>query len=207
MLKAISRSNCLPFTMQQTLSFPVVETSRLILRMFTPADLDDLARIFGNPAVTRYLGPTGAPVSREETEKALLSIINHWHRHGIGRWAVVHQEHRRLIGYGGLRWFEHEGEAGSPELVYLLDQAYWRQGLATEIAHASLKFGFYEKNFERVIAMTRLANMVSRHILEQKLRMRYLGEKKFFGIHVAQYTLTRAEYRPDGSRFILRAVA
>jgi ribosomal-protein-alanine N-acetyltransferase len=99
---------------------PEIETGRLRLRMFTLEDLDELARIFGNPDVMQYIGASGGPITRAETEHALLSIIKHWHRHGIGRWAAEYKQEKKLIGYGGLRRFEHEGEGkGRPELVYL----------------------------------------------------------------------------------------
>src|SRR5712692_11266922 len=79
-----------------------IETARLRLRMFRPEDLDDLAGLFADPDVMRYVG-NGKPVGREEAEKALLSIIQHWHRHGFGRWAVEEKETRRFVGFGGLR--------------------------------------------------------------------------------------------------------
>ncbi len=179
---------------------PEIETARTHLRMFTPDDLDDLAQIVADPAVMKYMGLNGEPMSREETEIALDSIINHWHRHSIGRWAVVHKADGRLIGYGGLRWFEGVGQqAGIPELVYLIDSAYWGRGLATEIARAALKFGFEERKFERVIAMTRPGNAVSRHILEKKLGMRFSGQQTAFGIEVVRYLITRVQYESDGA--------
>ncbi len=64
---------------------PVIETDRLLLRMFRPDDLDELARLFSDPDVLRYVGD-GKPVNREETDKALKSIIKHWTTHGFGRW-------------------------------------------------------------------------------------------------------------------------
>ena len=192
-------------TQEKAPIFPEIETGRLLFRMFTPEDLDNLARIFSNPDVMRYLGTSGEPITRVETEYALMSIINHWHRHGIGRWAVEHKEEKKLIGCGGLRWFEHEGEGkGKPELVYLLDEPYWRQGLATEIAHACLRFGFEERKFEQVVAMTKPGNEVSRHILEKKLCMQYVGEKKLFDIDVVQYVVSSAEYRLISAPYILR---
>ncbi len=185
-----------------------VETVRLILRMFRPDDLDDLAHIFSKRKVMRYLGISGGPITRGETDHALTSIINHWHRHGIGRWAVEHKVERKLIGYGGLRWFEQDAEGeGRPELVYLLDEPYWRRGLATEIARACLKFGFVHRGFGQIVAMTKPGNLVSRHILEQKLHMRHVGEKRLFGIDVVQYEISSTEYVPDDSPLLIRQIS
>jgi len=115
---------------------PCVETSRLLLRPFTGEDLDDFSRILAKPGVMEYLGADCKPMSRGETETALLSIIRHWQRHGFGRWAVVGKEDGRLIGCAGLRSYQE-----TAELVYLLDEPYWGRGLATEIARACLRSG------------------------------------------------------------------
>lgn len=66
--------------------------------MFSLHDPDELANIFGNPEAMRYLGKKGEPMSREETETTLFSIIRHWQRHSFGRWAVVDKESEVLIG-------------------------------------------------------------------------------------------------------------
>jgi RimJ/RimL family protein N-acetyltransferase len=55
-----------------------LETDRLILRMFTPDDLDALHFIFSNPNVMKFLGLQGEPMSKAETETVLLSMIKHW---------------------------------------------------------------------------------------------------------------------------------
>jgi RimJ/RimL family protein N-acetyltransferase len=174
---------------------PSVETPRLLLRMFTPEDLDGLADIFGKAAVMKYLGLEGQPMSREETETALDSMIRHWERHGFGRWAVVERGGERLIGCAGLRSFESVAE-----LVYLLDEPYWGRGLATEIARACLRFGFETHGFGRVVALVRPKNAASRRVLE-KTGMSFDGETEMFGIHVARYSLSRDEYRPDGAAY------
>ena len=87
-------------------------------------DLDDLDSIFSKPDVMKYLGLQGQPMTREETETALVSMIKHWERHGYGRLAVISKVDGQLIGCAGLRNFEDEAE-----LVYLIDSPYWGQGL------------------------------------------------------------------------------
>ena len=176
-----------------------LETARLRLRLFTPDDLDELARIFGNPRVMRYLGKQGEPMTRAETETALLSMIAHWQRHGFGRWAVVHKEPEILIGCAGLRSFE-----GIAELVYLLDQPFWGVGLATEIARACLRYGFEVQQLDHIIGLARPQNSASRHIME-KIGMRFEGEINVFEIDVVRYTIGREDYQSDKSSFIVRS--
>lgn len=165
-----------------------IETERLRLRQFTMDDLDALAAMFANPQVMKFLGLNCQPVPREETETALASMIRHWEQYGFGRWAVVLKENDKLIGCAGLRSYE-----GTAELVYLLDEPFWGKGLATEIAHACLKYGFEEHNFARIIALTRPGNAASRHILD-KIGMRFEKEETVFGILAVLYSISQEEY-------------
>lgn len=181
-----------------------LETDRLRLRQFTGDDLDDLARIFANPAVTRFIGVAGETASRKETELALDSMIAHWKKTGFGRWAVVHKEAGKLIGYGGLRSF-----GDTAELVYLLDQPYWGKGLATELALACLRFGFIRFPFEKIVGLTKPENLRSRRVLEKvgmhcdrevefskimaEVGMEHLS-KPNTQITVLQYSISRGEF-------------
>ena len=164
-----------------------IETPRLNLRPFTTDDLDELADIFSDPLVLKYLA-TGQAATREESETALLSIIRLWQRHGYGRWAVVHRATQKLIGYGGLRNFE-----GTPELVYLLARPYWNCGIATEIARGCLEYGFLYQKFERIVAFTRPDNLASRRVME-KVGLSYQRHDNYYNIDVVVYALTRSSY-------------
>lgn len=156
-------------------------------------DLDELSLIFSDPEVVRYLG-SGKPAQREETEHALRTIIKHWKRHGFGRWAVVFKQTQELIGYGGLRSFH-----GTPELVYLLARRYWRIGLATEIARASLEYGFEEQRFERIVAMARLANTASHRVMK-KIGMSFEKTAHIYDMDIVCYSITSAAYLSGQTR-------
>ena len=170
-----------------------IETERTVLRMFTMDDLDDLARIFGNPQVMKYLGHTCEPIPRDETEKALASIINHWEKNGFGRWAVISKVNNKLIGCAGLRSYE-----GTAELVYLLDDSYWGKGLATEIAGKIIKYGFETREFPQIIAMTRPGNAASRRVMD-KLGMRFYKEDTIFDAFVVFYIISKEDYLQNKS--------
>ncbi|PYS49375.1 MAG: N-acetyltransferase [Acidobacteria bacterium] len=172
-----------------------IETERVQLRMFRPEDLDDLSRIFADPDVVRHIG-TGQPALRAETEFALKSIIRHWDRHGFGRWAAVYKPTQELIGYCGLRSFN-----GAPELVYLLSKDYWGKGLATEMARAVLSYGFEEKQFERIIAMTKLDNHASQRVM-RKIGMTYERNATICDMQVVCYSLSRDSYLSNSSNHI-----
>lgn len=165
-----------------------LETERAILRKFTINDLDALALICTNPQVMKYIGIECKPVSREQTEEALISILAFWDKNGIGRLAVIDKANGNLIGYAGLRF--HEGTA---ELVYMLDEPYWNKNLATEISNAVIKFGFETRNFPRIIAVTRPDNKASIRVME-KIGMTLEKGDVIYGISAVVYAISKEEY-------------
>ena len=179
------------------LLMPAIETERLLLRMLGPEDLDELARLFRDPQVMRYVGD-GQPVSREEAERALNSIIRHWQTHGFGRWAAVDKQTREFIGFGGLRSL-----FGTAEVVYHLATAHWGKGLATELARASLRFGFEEHQFERIVAIAKPLNSASIHVME-KIGMHYEKHASYYEIDVVQYSISREEFKLGDEAYALK---
>ena len=178
---------------------PVIETDRLRLRLFQPQDLDELASMFSNPEVMRYVAD-GKPAGRDVAEKALTSVIDHWRRHGFGRWAAEDKETRQFVGFGGLRSL-----FGMPEVVYHFAPAHWGKGLATELARASLRYGFEEHRFEKIVAIAKPENAASIRVME-KVGMHYEMNTTYYDIDVVQYTLAREEYKPtaDAAYLLLR---
>ena len=166
----------------------LIETARLRLRMFRPEDLNDLAALFADPDVMRYVAD-GKPAGREEARKALASIIEHWRRQGFGRWAVEDKETQRFVGFGGLRSL-----FGMPEVVYHFAKAHWGKGLATELARASLRYGFDTHRFARIVAIAKPGNAASIHVME-KLGMHFEMQTSYYGIDVVQYTITAGEFK------------
>jgi ribosomal-protein-alanine N-acetyltransferase len=81
------------------MELPEIETERLLLRQFTPEDLDEYTHIiFADPDVTRFLPKRDIP-PRQRAEKVLKYFGEHWLKHGYGDWAVTDRAHGRLIGH------------------------------------------------------------------------------------------------------------
>jgi ribosomal-protein-alanine N-acetyltransferase len=181
-----------------------VETARLHLRLLEPADLDAYyERIFADPDVMRWL-PTGQPIPRERFDDRIASLMfDHWAEHGFGPWIAVHRADGRVIGHCGLK---HWPESTEVEVFYAFAKSYWGQGLATEGARASLRYGFEDLGLDRISAAAKLDNAASRRVLE-KIGMTHEKDFEFMGSPVAGYAVRRADWRPDGSayRVIVRA--
>ncbi len=166
--------------------------------MFRLDDLDSLATLLADADVVRYVG-NGLPIPREESEAALHSIIRHWNNHGFGRWAITDKETEEFIGFGGLRSL-----LGTPEVVYHFSKANWGKGLATELAVASLRFGFLERQFERIVAVAKPDNAASIHVME-KVGMTYEMHTSYYNMAVIQYQISRPDFKLDDSFYVLHS--
>jgi ribosomal-protein-alanine N-acetyltransferase len=146
------------------------ETPRLLLRQFTQDDVDDLTAMYADPAVMTFLG---GPRSYEMTQQHIERIIQNYQEYGFGLWAVIHKGDRRLMGRCGLIPQTIEGE-GEVEIGYLLAQAYWGQGLATEAATAIRDYGFNMVGCDRLISLIDPHNLASQKVA---LRVGLIHEK------------------------------
>jgi RimJ/RimL family protein N-acetyltransferase len=174
----------------------MIETERLILRRFTPDDVEELLALRTDPEVRRYLGDQ----SRERVEQRLLYYISHYEPHGFGVWGVVSKATGALIGWCGLLFLDGTDEV---EVGYGVAREYWGQGLMTEAARASLRYGFERAGLKRIVAIAIPENTASRRVME-KLGMRYEKEARFYDHDVVYYAISRDEFRPGDSYFVVR---
>jgi ribosomal-protein-alanine N-acetyltransferase len=126
-------------------------------------------------------------------------MVEHWTEHGFGPWVVIHKPDQQLIGHCGLRYWPGSSDI---EVLYALDKHYWGQGLATEGARASLRYGFEHLHLERIMAAALVENQASRRVLE-KIGMQYEKNFQFRGLAAAGYSLSRVDYRLDEAPYRL----
>jgi RimJ/RimL family protein N-acetyltransferase len=180
-------------------SLDELETARLRLRMFAPEDAAELSLITSDPDVMEYIGE-GVPLTQDATTMNLASIIETFKKRGFGRWALVHKELDRLIGYCGLSY--NNAQVGV-EVAYLLAKPYWGQGLATEAARACLRYGFESLRLDTIGGVTRPGNDKSRRVLE-RLGMKYVCHAVYHGYDCVHYSISRSEFRPHPSWYLLK---
>lgn len=144
-----------------------LETSRLTLRRFTGADVDNLVELDSDPEVMRYLNG-GTPTPREEVRSRVLpAILGYYERYeAFGYWAAQERSTERFLG-----WFHfrpgREPRDGEIELGYRLRRSAWGKGYATEGSRALIRKGFTELGVERVVAETLTVNLASRRVMEK----------------------------------------
>lgn len=144
-----------------------LETERLILRRFTPEDVEHLVELDSDPEVMRYL-TGGKQTSREKiaTETLPWLLSEYESGDGFGRWAAIEKQTGAFIGWFGLRRHE-DTPAGEVELGYRLRRSAWGRGYATEGSRALIRKGFTELGVLRVVANTMTVNQASRRVMEK----------------------------------------
>jgi RimJ/RimL family protein N-acetyltransferase len=184
---------------------PEIETSRLLLRMFSQDDLGDLSRIYADADVMRYL--SGHPLTRDETAGWLKYFLDGWENYGFGWWAVVLKESGELIGHCGLQFIHVTPEI---EATYGLAKEYWRMGLASEAARACLRYGFEQLEIDRIYALADPGNIASHRVME-RVGMKYDKTEYYkdalYEGDLIYYVISREEHQPDGSAYSLRSVS
>jgi RimJ/RimL family protein N-acetyltransferase len=176
---------------------PSIETVRLLLRPLARADLKDYAQyIFADAAVMCYL-PKRDLAPRERAERTIAVFYDHWLQRGYGVWAVTDKITGQFIGHCGLNFV---AEAGEVEVLYALRKDRWGQGIATEAARASARFGFETANLAHLIALAVPGNIASRRVMEH-LGFVYEKDAYYFGLDLVQYTLQRDEFHRSVSPY------
>jgi len=172
-----------------------IETERLILRGWRDDDLDGLAALNADPEVMRYIRD-GAVRDRAWTEQWLGRAVTSWADNGFGLFATEVRDTGVLIGWAGLAVPAFLPEVlPAVEIGWRLHRSAWGHGFATEAARAALRFGFLDRDLDRIISIRHVDNDRSRRVMEK------LGIAYEFGTvtpddsrPVAVHALTRSRY-------------
>jgi ribosomal-protein-alanine N-acetyltransferase len=129
----------------------MLETSRLILREFSPDDADAIARVLSDPETMRFYP---APYDRTGVEEWIGRNLHRYTKDGHGLWAMILKANGDLIGDCGLIVQNVDG-VDEVEIGYHVRRDLWGQGLATEAARACRDYGFSRLSVERLISLIR----------------------------------------------------
>ncbi len=149
----------------------ILETERLLLRNQQPEDIEVLAKMFADEEVMRFIGD-GKTYPRSAAEQSIAKWNDYERKHGFTSWAIVRKEDNAFIGKCGFNYLPDNSDI---ELAYMLDEPYWGNGYASEIAKATLEYGINKLNLKRVVALVYPQNSPSIRVIE-KTGMKYEKE-------------------------------
>jgi len=136
----------------------VLETERLRLRNPTLADVKAIARLANDRRIAENTRRLPYPYSQEDAVAFVRTMA------GDGPDLALLIEHNfSPVGMVGINF----GERELPELGYWLGFEHWGQGFGTEAARAVIDYFFEEFAHEQLFAGARVANPMSRNILEK----------------------------------------
>lgn len=142
-------------------------TQRLIL---TPISKDDSDRFYNlniKPEVRQYLWDDEViPLSL--SNDIIKTSIDHFKEENWGLWKIKTQNNL-FIGYCGL-W--HFFEEAQPQLLYVIDPEFAKNGYAKEASQTVISYAFDKLKFDYITASMNEANLASIKVCES------LGMKK-----------------------------
>lgn len=163
----------------------IAETSRVSIRYFCADDFVELAPILANREVMKY--SLAGVLNSDRTQKFISKMRSRYEKEGYGYYAVIHREHKQLIGYCGLLLCSLEGKQ-KVEIGYRLAPSYWRKGLATEAATAVRNYAFKKLSLDELIALIQLENIASIEVAA-KIGMKFDRNYIFKGMPVKIYQI------------------
>ena len=83
-----------------------------------------------------------------------------YEKYGIGRGAVIDKKSNEFLGWTGLKYETKVRKSFNYyDLGYRFKKKYWGQGIATETAEASLKYGFDTLGLNKICAAVEVNHM------------------------------------------------
>lgn len=147
-----------------TLATPVLDTARLRLRPFVGGDADALFALHSNVHVMRYWD--SPPWTERARAERFLGMCRTMADEGTGaRVAIERVSDGAFVGWCGLTGWNPEYRSAS--LGYVLGEAMWGHGFATEAAYALLRWAFDTLDLNRVQAEADTRNGASARVLEK----------------------------------------
>jgi RimJ/RimL family protein N-acetyltransferase len=159
-----------------------LETARLTLTQLTEADEPELLTLYSREPVLRYVDPGRRP---EKTQAVFARMRKQWAELGFGYLVARERGAAPIIGGGALIVRDPSGPI---EVGYVLGEAHWGKGYATEIAARLLEWAFGDVGAQRVVAQVHPDNAASARVLR---KLGFVFERRADGAMSDWYALER----------------
>lgn len=163
-----------------------------------PEHEPDMVGLTLDPRVYRTLWPGSPPPTQAEVHAGLVEKRDHWARYGFGLWLLRDRFTGEVVGRGGLQYTDAIG-GFSVEAAWAITPARWGEGLATELAQASVQVAFNRLGLAGIIAIALPDNLASRRVME-KAGFRYDRNITHAGLPHVLYLRRANLAESDGAR-------
>lgn len=180
-------------------TYPTLDTERLVLRPLQRDDLEDLARLHAEESFWWY--PFRRAWTSEETADFIERTLSRYDDDGFALSAIVVRESGQLAGWAGLSvpWFLPE-ILPAVEVGWRLGETFRGLGFATEAGRAWVNFGFDERGLDEIVSIYEPENLASGAVMARlgfHLDLETVHPSRGHEIHVTKLTGTaRAPTEP-----------
>ena len=140
--------------------FNSFHTPRLILRPFQLADAADMFEYSSDSANLEFIF-----LPHRSIEETCLSLANNFMKSPLGKWAIELKDEKKMIGV--LHFIKISEKNHSAEVGYVLNKAYWRQGLLTEALRTLTELSFEEFGLKSLELLIDVENVASKRVAEK----------------------------------------
>jgi RimJ/RimL family protein N-acetyltransferase len=140
---------------------PRIETARLVMSGHGAADFEDVAAMWADPDVVRYIRPVS---DRHESWMRVLSYAGCWPVLGYGYWCVREKATGRYagdLGFADLHRGVEPSIDGVPEAGWVFNTWAHGQGLASEALQAALDWLDTATHYRRSVCLIDPENAAS----------------------------------------------
>ncbi|MFY8107523.1 MAG: GNAT family N-acetyltransferase [Bacteroidia bacterium] len=129
--------------------FPILQTSRLILRSLSLDDAKEVFKMRANSRVNQFIGRENMQEEKSANDLIERTLNAYQNKQAIA-WAGLHKESNSIIGTCGLMSIEASNRRAEIGGEMWVD--YWGKNLAIEAVSAIVKFGFEQLNLHAIEA-------------------------------------------------------
>ncbi len=165
-------------------SFPVLKTSRLLLREVTPEDVKEIYELRTNRDIMQHIDKE--KLKNTEEAKELIQKMKEGYDTCTGiSWGITLQGSNKIIG--GVGFWRIVREHYRAEIGYSLMPEHWNKGIISEAISVVVDFGFEHLQIHSMEANLNPGNTKSARVLEKAgfqeegyFKENYYFQGKFF---------------------------
>jgi ribosomal-protein-alanine N-acetyltransferase len=139
-------------------------STRLWVRPFCDADIDDFFDMQSNPNVMRYIK---SPMDYEQSQKELKRFMDYYYDQTqfFHIWAVLEQTNNHFVGLCGV----YQNDKSEYEIAYRLREKHWGLGYGKEVAKGLIEYCFTQLDLTKLVAYVDKRNLGSVRILNNEM--------------------------------------
>ncbi|PKR77292.1 N-acetyltransferase [Halalkalibacillus sediminis] len=168
-----------------------LETDRLVIKNYTENEFPFLNSMLTNPRMMKYIGD--GKIKNHDQSKAFFERILSGSYEGsiYGLKLIMKKDELQPIGHAGLVK-QVVDDREEVEVGFWIDETYWNEGYAKEVAKSLKVYAFEELNISRLISIIQPENKASSKVAEF-IGMKLEKNCEFNGQGVNIYSVNKSQ--------------